>query len=226
MRGIIFDLDDTLYPRHDYVDSGFGVVADYVADSWRRDRAQVLRTLRRAHRTGHDRREFQVLCEEQRLPLSLIPVLVRVHRGHTPAVMLDGVVLATLESLRAAGWRLAVLTNGDPDVQRRKVAALGLDAMVDAVICAEEHAPGGKPAAAAFHAVLAHLQVSASRAVIVGDDPVCDVAGGRALGLWTIRMTGHGPARRLVEDADAVVTSMSEVPAIVRGLVREETDAA
>ena len=45
MRGIIFDLDDTIFPRAQFVQSGFNAVADYVAASWRRERDSVLAAL-------------------------------------------------------------------------------------------------------------------------------------------------------------------------------------
>lgn len=228
MRGIIFDLDDTLYPRSQYLRSGFAVVATYVAESWRRERERALTTLMNAHLAGGVRREFQVLCEEQRLPLSLVPALVRLFRAHTPALALDADVRSTLSVLKSRGWRLGVLTNGDPAVQRRKVAALGLDAVVDAIVYAEEHAPCGKPHPVVFQTMLARLALPVSRCVVVGDDPVCDVAGAREAGLATIRVIVPGVERRLPgrADADAIVTAIAQVPCVAESLVREEPDAA
>ena len=66
-------------------------------------------------------------------------------------------------ALRSAGWRTALLTNGDPSVQAGKVRALGLEALVDHVVYASEHAPGGKPAREPFVEVLRRLQVGPAR---------------------------------------------------------------
>ena len=51
-----------------------------------------------------------------------------------------------LLALRGRGWRTALLTNGIPSAQAAKVRAFGLHDLVDHVIYADEHAPGGKPA--------------------------------------------------------------------------------
>jgi len=225
VRGLIFDLDDTIFPRAQYVHSGFRAVASYVASSWRREREGVLAALVHGNTTGHEGEEFQFLCERCRLPLSIVPALVAIHRGHTPVLSLDPQVRATLVRLKRDGWRLVVLTNGDPAVQRRKVAALGLDGLVDDVVYAEEHAPEGKPDPAVFAVAVQRLRVSPSRCLCVGNDPERDIAGARRAGLKSIRVVDCRP--RVIEiEADAVVDSIVKVPAIASGLLSERSDAA
>ena len=86
----------------------------------------------------------------------------------------------------------ACLTNGEPHVQRRKVAALGLGDLVDAVVFAAECGDGtGKPAPSAFRAALDRLNVEPARAVFVGDDPRTDIEGAAAVGMKTIHMMNH-----------------------------------
>jgi HAD superfamily hydrolase (TIGR01509 family) len=229
VRGLFFDLDDTLYPRDAFVRSGFAAVAHEVAASWRRDREALFATLVQAHDDGRTGSEFQVLCEEHRLPLSLVPRMVDIFRTHTPAIALAPPVRQMLGSLRRDGWRLGILTNGLPAVQRRKVAALGLAPLVDSITYAEEHAPHGKPDAAAFQAAVAGLGVAVSACIFIGDDPVCDIAGARAVGLRAIQIapstrgavaprTGGGviPAA-----ADAVVGSVLEAARSASSLVKE-----
>jgi putative hydrolase of the HAD superfamily len=235
VRGIIFDLDDTLYPREIYVQSGFEAVASHVADSWRRSRDSVLMTLRRAHSQGCERREFQVLCAEHRLPLSVIPMLVKTFRQHRPTLVLQPAVRTVLEQLRRDGWRVGILTNGDPGVQRRKIDALGLAALVDSVTYAEEHAVEGKPHPDAFRAAVARLQLLPSRCVHVGDDPVSDVSGAHAAGLHAIRVLSPPvweyapqpaePAWRSSE-ADATVDTILDVITVAPLVVQESPRAS
>ncbi|MGQ0733324.1 MAG: HAD family hydrolase [Acidobacteriota bacterium] len=226
MRGIIFYLDDTLFPREQFLRSGFAVVAQYIADSWRRDQPAVLETLLHAHGSGRDGQEFQALCEQWRLPLSLVPWLVALFRTHTPAIALDPLATATLERLRRDGWRLVIMTNGDPSVQRRKVAALALETLVDGVVYAEEHAPRREMDPAAFLAAMAHLNVPGPRCVCVGDDPASEVAGARRAGLKSIRIVGPMllPGQR--DDADAVLQSLVSLPEVADALIPESADAA
>ena len=226
MRGIIFDLDDTLYHRADFMQSGFAAVARYAAATWRLDGARVLATLRAAHRDHRLGHEFQAVCDEHRLPQSAVPALVSIFRTHQPTIALDPGVVSMLRELRADGWRLAVLTNGAPPVQRLKARALDLDRVVDAVLFAEEHAPGGKPHVAAFHAVLDRLRLPAARCLFVGDDPVRDIDGARRVGLRTIRVGGPAGETPASDDANAIVATVTEVPLFAGLLLEETVDAA
>jgi putative hydrolase of the HAD superfamily len=231
VRGILFDLDDTLYPREIYVQSGFDAVATHVADSWRRSHDCVLATLRRAHAHGCDRQEFQALCAEHRLPLSVIPILIKTFRQHRPALVLQPAVHSLLQRLRRDGWRIGILTNGDPAVQRRKIEALGLLPLVDSITYAEEHSTRGKPHPEAFLAAISRLQVQRSSCIHVGDDPVCDVSGAHAAGLRAIRVLSPPEWHRSDRDdprtwdaseADATVDTVLDV-ATIAPLVLQET---
>ena len=219
MRAAIFDLDDTLYEREQFVLSGFAAVADELERRFALPAPWILATLKRARVRGHAGRELQALCADHGLPESLIPELVEVIRRHEPALALGSVASAVLAQLRADGWRLGILTNGLPATQRAKVEALGLESRVDAVLYAEEHAPGGKPSRAAFDAALNALGAPSERSVVfVGDDLVNDIQGARAAGLLTIRVAGRG-ARRTEQDADAIVT-LEDVPVTAGRLVK------
>ena len=218
MRAAIFDLDDTLYEREQFVLSGFAAVADEIERRFNLPAPWILATLKRARGRGHEGRELQALCADHGLPEGLIPELVEVIRRHEPALALGSVASAVLAQLRADGWRVAILTNGLPATQRAKVEALGLEGRVDAVLYAEEHAPGGKPSGAAFDAALAAVGVPGGRAVFIGDDLVRDVHGARAAGLSTLRVAPKG-APRTRDDADAIVT-LEEVPATAGRFVK------
>ena len=218
MRAAIFDLDDTLYERVQFVQSGFAAVAQEVERWFGLPAPWILATLRRARVRGREGRELQALCADHGLPDTLIPELVEVIRRHEPTLTLGSVASAVIAQMRADGWRVAILTNGLPATQRAKVEALGLEPRVDAVLYAEEHAPGGKPSRAAFDAALAAVGVPASSAVFIGDDLVRDIQGARAAGLFTVRISAAGP-RRTEGDAD-VIAMLEEVPAAAGRLVK------
>ncbi len=133
-------------------------------------------------------------------PLSVVPMLVQTFRRHRPSIVLQPAVRTILQKLRCDGWRIGILTNGDPGVQRRKVEALGLELLVDCVVFAEEHAPHGKPDRAHFSSRAA--AAASSRACLnVGDDPLCDVMGAHAAGLKAIRVLSPPEWQELSPDA-------------------------
>jgi putative hydrolase of the HAD superfamily len=211
-RGIILDLDDTLYPREQFVHSGFAAVARHVSEAYGVDADVAFDVLTRAH-AGDDRgHELQRLCDRFELSHDVTPALLDVYRRHFPSIWLDPDVTDVLHQLRAGGWRIGVLTNGLPSVQFRKVAALGLSLLVDEIVYAEEHVAGGKPAAAAFQAVLRSLDLTADHCVCVGDDLVRDVRGARALGMRTIRVARPGVFATPGEEADMVIDSLAQLP--------------
>ena len=92
-----------------------------------------------------------------------------------------------LRSLRRAGWRIGVVTNGPPS-QREKIARSGLDDLVDA-LCISDEIGSAKPDRRIFEEAV--LRCGASGAspgtvVMVGDTPEPDIGGGRAMGFRTI----------------------------------------
>jgi putative hydrolase of the HAD superfamily len=212
-RGLILDLDDTLYPREQFVRSGFAAVARHVEVTHGVAADVSFGVLTRAHAdeamVGH---ELEALCGRVGLARDVAPALLDVFRRHLPSIWLNHDVAETLQTLRTRGWRLGILTNGLPSVQFRKVAALGLTSLVDDIVYAEEHIAGGKPAAAAFRAALASLDLTPEQCVCVGDDLLRDVRGARAIGIRTIRIARPGVIAAPGEEADMVIESLAQLP--------------
>lgn len=90
-------------------------------------------------------------------------------------------VEAHLQALRA-DYRLAILTNGAPDLQREKIESLKLGHYFDAIVVSGEVGVG-KPHPNVFKAVLNQLAISPEQAVMVGDNLRRDVAGAHQLGM-------------------------------------------
>lgn len=222
-KGIIVDLDDTLYPRRRFVQSGFAVVSAYVARRFDISTDDAFSVLSDCAARGEGHNAFQTLCRTFHLDASTIPALLDVFRNHRPDIFLGRGARDMLLELRASGWKVAVLTNGLPSVQTRKVQALGLGALVDHVIYAEQIVPGGKPAAAAFGAALQRLGTTPLQTVALGDDPQKDIAGARAVGLATIRLALPEVVVTPGHDADAVVEMLTEVPHVAASLLRGVT---
>lgn len=211
-RAVLFDLDDTLYPRRRFVLSGFASVARHLDRQYRCGAPSVYRVLCEAYRRGERGGELQACLSRFDLPDALLPGLVSIMRSHRPNLRLPASSRRALRRV-PAGWRIGIVTNGIPSTQAAKVRALGLDALVDDVVYAREHGSGvGKPEAAPFLAALAHLNVPPHEAVFVGDDEVCDVGGASAAGLYTVRVAGRPDAGSA---ADLTVSSVAAVPDVL-----------
>jgi putative hydrolase of the HAD superfamily len=212
-RAILFDLDDTLYPLRRFVLSGFGAVAGFLELTRGLDRRAVFADLARTHRQEDRRQALQACAVRFGVPLTLVPTLIDVMRAHHPRLRLPATSQEVLARLRPE-WRLAILTNGVPAIQARKVEALGLGRLVDAVVFANEHGSGrGKPEPAPFQVALARLDVTAENAVMVGDSAECDVLGARAAGIAAIRLARAGWVPRIEAGGDVMtIRSLADVP--------------
>ena len=96
------------------------------------------------------------------------------HRVQT-VTLLDGVV-ELLEALQSK-YRLGVITNGGGDIQRLRLAHLGLDQYFDAIVASTD-VDAGKPDRRIFDHASKLLGVPASETWHVGDSLVSDVTGG------------------------------------------------
>lgn len=226
-RGVILDLDDTLYPREHFVQSGLMAVARHLEDQRGIAAMDAFATMSAARCNGDRGFELQAVCSRYRLSPDLVSELLSVFRAHPPVLRLPQETAMVLARLRTGGWGLVILTNGLPAVQRAKVQSLGLGRLVDHVVYAEEHDPGGKPAAAVFREALRCLAVPAFDSICVGDDLLCDIAGARAVGIRTVRLIIPGASVESAADADVTIESLSALPEVAASLwERVRTDAA
>jgi putative hydrolase of the HAD superfamily len=126
----------------------------------------------------------------------------------------DAAVLDGLAALRAAGWRVVVVTNG-PSSQIEKIRRCGLDAVVDGW-CISEEIGAEKPDAAIFLAAAA-LVAQPLAGYMVGDQTETDILGGKRVGLTTVLLAR---GRTFPPDAttpDAVVDDVLAAIALVAG---------
>jgi putative hydrolase of the HAD superfamily len=111
--------------------------------------------------------------------------------------------------------KIALLTNGAPDLQREKIAASGLGGYFDAIAVSGEHGIG-KPRAEIFQILLGELGVSAGRAVMVGNSLERDIAGALnaqlAAAVW---LQVPGSEEHAAVKPHHTIRGLHEVPALV-----------
>jgi putative hydrolase of the HAD superfamily len=92
--------------------------------------------------------------------------------------------------------RLALVTNGPSDLQRRKLALTGLEEHFDVVVASCD-VGAGKPDPAIFAAALDALGVTASEAVMIGNDRERDVEGASGAGIRSLWIQHGSPSGEL-----------------------------
>ncbi|GAA2779214.1 HAD family hydrolase [Saccharopolyspora taberi] len=118
-----------------------------------------------------------------------------------------------LDWLRAAGLRLAVITNAPSDYQRKKIAAIGLADAFDAVVISGEVGVA-KPDAGIFAAACARLGLEPHEVAHVGDRLDTDAVGARDAGLRGIWLNRAGK-RRPAPEGVHVITSLRQLPELL-----------
>lgn len=124
-----------------------------------------------------------------------------------------GDVRPALDEL-AGEFRLALVTNGAPDLQRLKLEAAGLEPYFQTVVVSGEVGVG-KPDPRVFALALARLGVVAARTVTVGDSLQRDVAGAQRAGIRGIWLNRTGARRDRQTVPDAEISSLAELRALL-----------
>lgn len=220
-RVLLIDLDDTLYDEASYVRSGMAAVAEEISRlpvdrSADQIAADMLAELARNGRG----KIFDATLE--RLGLTpdpaLIAGLVETYRDHSPGIALWPGVREALADL-ARDHRLAIVTDGLGRMQRRKVAALGLEPMVEDIIyCWELGWP--KPDPRPYVSAIKTLGGAPATTLVIGDNPRHDMAAARAAGVRSVRVRSGRFAAQPFEDqpADAEAPSFATSAQTIRRL--------
>ena len=227
MRAVLLDLDDTLYPEEAFVLSGFGAVAEWAERELGIPADEGRAELEALFRAGVRGDTFDRWLGERVVRRDGAVVdAVGVYRGHEPAIEPFPEALALVDRLRR-GHRLGLLSDGDDEVQRRKLRALGLADRFDAVLVTgelgREH---WKPSPRGFQVLLERLGATPGDAVYVSDNPVKDFLGARRAGIRSVRVRRPGGLYaglepRTAEHApDAEVGSLEDVQAALDALWR------
>jgi putative hydrolase of the HAD superfamily len=94
-------------------------------------------------------------------------------------------VREALSQARAAGWSLAVVTNGPTSTQDQKIRATGLGELADAVCIAGE-VGASKPDPLMFTEAARRAGTSLAGAWMIGDNLDADIAGAQGVGARTV----------------------------------------
>jgi HAD superfamily hydrolase (TIGR01549 family) len=121
------------------------------------------------------------------LPDSVEQLVRDVTETYPRYFVLDAEVESGLRLLRAGGWKLAVLTNGQTEMQSAKIDQVGLRDLVDGVFISEAEGVR-KPQRLIFERAAERLGVQLGRRTgwMVGDNLEADIAGGIGAGLRTV----------------------------------------
>jgi 2-haloacid dehalogenase len=199
------------------------------AEEWLGDQWQPLAELWRAKQlqytwlrslTGHHVDFWQVTGDALDFALSTMQIQEPALRSRLMDLyMVLGAypeVRDTLKGLKAAGMKLAILSNGSPAMLAAAAANAGLAELLDAILSVEE-VKVYKPHPSVYGLVCGRLNVVAAGICFISSNG-WDAYSAKAFGfraLWCNR-NGQAP-ERIPETPDAQIATLAELPDIVLG---------
>lgn len=180
---VVFDLDDTLYPEADYVDSGVRHVCAQINSLYGIDCYEVIKE-QRLQDAKLDWLSFA--CELTGLKPSVKESLLWMYRLHLPEINLSENCSVSLEKIKSVALAVAVLTDGRTFTQKFKLASLGLSHYPAYI---SEDYGSTKPAPDRFQAI--QKDFPAEKYVYVADNVQKDFLGCNPLGWLGIGMRGN-----------------------------------
>ena len=176
IKGVIFDLDDTLYSEKEYVRSGYKAVSDYLGGGYE----EMLWNYFESGKPAIDELLRKIGRESEK------DTALDVYRSHKPCIHLYPDAADIIEGLKVKGIKVGIITDGRPEGQRNKLEALGL--IVDDIIVTDEL--GGiqfrKPCDIAFRIMQTKWRLNFNEIAYVGDNQAKDFQAPQQLGMISV----------------------------------------
>ena len=135
------------------------------------------------------------------------------HSAYSNSMTVEPEVLATLEELRRAEYRMGLVSNISlrPDLMRADLERMGLAQYLDATVFSSEVGVR-KPDPRIFQEALDRLRVEPPETVFVGDRLYDDVSGAQAVGMRSVLTRQFRQEDDPEYAPDAMIAHLSELP--------------
>lgn len=222
IKGITFDLDDTLYNERLFVESGFKVVAEFLSQEKHFDFGMIFAELIAVlEQDGRGAIFDAVLKKHNAYSLELVARLVERYRFHKPNIELYPGVRSMLDGLKER-YVVGLITDGLASVQKNKVKALDIETFFNKIIYTDELGNGKtKPSSYPFQKIADTFRLSPSRIAYIGDNPHKDFIGAKRIGMKTVRIKMGMYKDVIVDDeyeADFSIADIMKLPVLLGSL--------
>jgi putative hydrolase of the HAD superfamily len=221
IKGVIFDMGNTIYDKKVYIDGAFQEIIRHLSRTYYLNYRNTLSLFRRIWKvkTAH----YEFLLDNLLTVLGLhspqlMEFLLNVYYHHKSKIKPYPGVVRMLDALKKR-YKLAILTDGNPVMQRNKIWMLGIEDKFDVIVYTAEYPEKClKPDPFCYRMVIDKLGVKFSEVVYVADNPCEDFVGAKQMGILTIRVKqGEFKDTVLSKDCEADIT-VNKVTSLTRVL--------
>lgn len=200
-KGVIFDLDDTLYSEKQYVKSGYKKIAEYIGHQ---EAEEKLWNYFLEGKPAIDAYLIEIGAENKKAEC------LDIYRSQMPEINLYDDVAELFQSLKENDIKVGIITDGRPEGQRNKIKALGLEKLVDDIIITDEL--GGvqfrKPNDISFRIMQCRWRVPFEQMVYIGDNLGKDFQAPRQLGMRRIYIMNEEGLYTNKEKVDGILETV------------------
>lgn len=200
-KGVIFDLDDTLYSEKQYVKSGYKKIAEYIGPQ---EAEEKLWNYFLEGKPAIDAYLIEIGAENKKAEC------LDIYRSQMPEINLYDDVAELFQSLKENDIKVGIITDGRPEGQRNKIKALGLEKLVDDIIITDEL--GGvqfrKPNDISFRIMQCRWRVPFEQMVYIGDNLGKDFQAPRQLGMRGIYIMNEEGLYTNKEKVDGILETV------------------
>lgn len=194
IRGVVFDLDDTLYLERDYVRSGFLYIADLLSKYIDVSQGEIFSYLWDLFLQGEKGNLFDQCLQHYPSLQEKVTVneLVTAYREHVPAIEIFPPLKKWLEKNREKFY-LGIISDGPLKSQQAKVERLGVKNIIPDIILTDQWGREfWKPNPYSFEILSAQWGLQGEQLIYIGDNPEKDFLAPKRMGWRTVRLKIQG----------------------------------
>ncbi|BAZ12826.1 HAD-superfamily hydrolase, subfamily IA, variant 1 [Calothrix sp. NIES-4071] len=201
IKVLVFDLDDTLFPEHDFVRSGFQAVANWLEKKYSITNFFVVAW--KLFEQGKRGNIFNLALEEMEVfEPEIIAELLQVYREHFPKIALHNDAKSAISYFKSKK-ELGIITDGYLRVQQNKVKALGIETDFDWIIYTDFYGRDcWKPSPIPYLKAMELAEATGSECVYVGDNPNKDFVTAKQLDWLTIQICREGEYTNVITSSE------------------------
>lgn len=192
IKGVVFDLDDTLYLEEDYAKSGMTSIGKWVEQHW--SISGFGEELHRLWEEGIRTKTFDTALENigAKLSQDQIMELVRQYREHLPQISLQPDAIWILNYLQGK-YSLGLITDGFQIAQQKKIDALDISKWIPNILITDTLGRDcWKPSPVPYEVMEQKLGLSGAECVYIGDNVAKDFITARRRQWLTIQIDQSG----------------------------------
>jgi len=222
IKGVIFDLDDTLISEKEYIKSGFKVVCNVISEQHNLNFDNVYQKIFELFDEDSDYVFNRLLdCFNIEYDKEYILKLLKIYRGHSPDISLFSDAEEILNYLAGKNYKLGIITDGYKITQNKKLESLDIDNYFDCIIITDELGKDyWKPHKKPYKLCSKNLGVDYSSLIYVGDNIKKDFITANKLGMHTVQIVREDGVYKDLDNveeyykADHVISDLNELQEI------------